>query len=88
MPIEKTPTLIIVCACGAILYAAEHQHHYPNCVAGKDWCQVETPRLVEGHEELPTPMDTGDTVISQISTAASVSTASLNLVNHDFFRLT
>jgi hypothetical protein len=54
MKFEFRSFLVIGSACSAIALAAHHQR--PECESAMDfWCEMEAPRLKDGHEKEPAP---------------------------------
>jgi hypothetical protein len=54
--LEIVPFGMLVCACGAMLYTINHLH--PDCVVGKDLCEIRMAHLKDGHEREPVPANT------------------------------
>jgi hypothetical protein len=71
MKLEIRSTVIVCSVCGALVLAAHNQR--PECVPGRDWCEVHAPRLAEGHDREPAPADTGSR-IRPVTVATSTST--------------
>jgi hypothetical protein len=77
MKAEIVPFGIITCACGAMPFAVHHLH--PDCVPGKDLCEIRMVHLKDGHEREPMPTDTGAGIRTVTVTASTSSSLSLPL---------
>jgi hypothetical protein len=75
---EIVPLGIAVCACGAMLFTVHHLH--PDCIPGKDLCELRMVHLKDGHEREPVPMRIRSAPQMTVTTSVNASFASFPFV--------
>lgn len=70
MKLEIRCYVIVGSACVAILISAHFQH--PECIPGKEWCEMHWVHLKDGHDREPVPANTRQAMTATITTSASL----------------